>query len=459
MTARLVVRRTTHPAPAPTRRACQAAAHFAVSLECAAPPRANPARITLDTKPGQITLITGASGSGKSTLLRDIARAAHNPIQPPNLNNLPNKPCVDLIDQPVIQALQTLAIVGLADITAFIHRPAELSEGQRARLRLAIAISQLDQTATNTPIIIADEFASNLDPLTARALACSVARFARHSGAHLFLASPREDLAEHLHPTTTITTHRHAPLQIRRAAPRPTKPFPINIEPASIDDYAALAHFHYRAAKPATIVKLLRATDPATNQLAAVLTISMPTLNAAWRANAWPAQFDMRKDKPRDTARLNAQLRSISRVIVDPRYRSLSIASRLVRAYLRNPITPCTESIAAMGIACPFLKAAGMTEYRLTPSRRDARLLDALHHARIEHWRLATPSAALRRARSAKQFIESEVAKWVSASKATHRFASAPFDECFSRACASLIAAPIAYAHTAQTPSPTGDQS
>src|SRR5882724_8632387 len=126
----------------------------------------------------------------------------------------------------------------------------------------------------------------------------------------------------------------------------------ISIIPGRPTDYAPLARFHYRAQRPATCVHTLSAIDRTNGELVGVLTISMPTLNGPWRRLAWPRLFRDHRSTPRtkgsDAARVNRHLRTISRVIIDPRYRALGIARRLVEAYLESPLTRCTEAIAAM---------------------------------------------------------------------------------------------------------------
>jgi len=108
----------------------------------------------------------------------------------------------------------------------------------------------------------------------------------------------------------------------------------------------------------------------------------MPTLNAHWRNRAWPGHFDT-PDKSLNAHRLNEQIRTISRVIVDPHSRGLGVATKLVRAYLEHPLTIGTEASAAMGSICPFFQRAGMTPYEIFPDQTDTRLLDALAHLSI----------------------------------------------------------------------------
>jgi len=156
----------------------------------------------------------------------------------------------------------------------------------------------------------------------------------------------------------------------------------IRFAPGSRADYAHLAHHHYKAGPPATIARtpegtpcIYAARDP-DDRLAGVLVVSMPTLNSSWRKLAWPGVYNT-GDKRRDALEINRSLRCLSRVIVDPRFRGLGVARRLVQHYLRHALTQRTEAIAAMGHICPFFEAAGMTAYSLPPSLRDARLHDA----------------------------------------------------------------------------------
>lgn len=139
-----------------------------------------------------------------------------------------------------------------------------------------------------------------------------------------------------------------------------------------------MARFHYCAGAPATVDLVLRARVVGLSEIAGVLVVSRAVLNGAWREIAWPGRF-MHADSARAAREVNASLRCISRVIVEPRFRGMSIARRLVEAYLNDPQSPATESIAAMGAFCPFFQRAGMSAIEAGPARRDRRLLAVLH--------------------------------------------------------------------------------
>jgi hypothetical protein len=152
----------------------------------------------------------------------------------------------------------------------------------------------------------------------------------------------------------------------------------------------------------------LCAADRESGEVVGVLTVSMPTLNGAWRAAAWPELFGG-LGKRELARRVNAELRVISRVIVEPRWRALGVARRLVEAYLSSPLTRCTEAVAAMGRFCPFFVRAGMREVEVAASARDARLGRALEEVRVEAWELVEVerARALMRRGAMKSAIES----------------------------------------------------
>lgn len=175
------------------------------------------------------------------------------------------------------------------------------------------------------------------------------------------------------------------------------------IEPGTRRDYESLARTHYRAGPPATFDAVLRAVgSPGSRHagaLAGVLVASRPTLNASWRVAAWGRAFAPRAGKREAARRLNAQVRTISRVVVAPAWRGLGVARALVEAYLRRPRARRTEAVAAMARYCPFFAAAGMREVRAPAPRRAAALARALRRAGIAPWRLLDGRAARRAAR------------------------------------------------------------
>ena len=135
------------PEPAPTTPRTRAvAAEFGVATSTGdpirprrvAPPLALPA-------PGELFLLAGASGSGKSSLLRAMrGRAARSGTLVIDLRRLPlprGLPTLDLFDdEPIPHTLRRLSRVGLAELWTWLRPASQLSEGQRWRLRVALAL-------------------------------------------------------------------------------------------------------------------------------------------------------------------------------------------------------------------------------------------------------------------------------------------------------------------------------
>lgn len=175
----------------------------------------------------------------------------------------------------------------------------------------------------------------------------------------------------------------------------------------SFRDYQLLAEHHYRASRPATLMRVLvlEHVQPTVvgrfigrkneTQIAAVLIESLPSLGCRLRDEATGRRYaDLMGVRQRARA-LNAEVRCISRVIVAPQWRGLGLAVRLVREALKTATTPVTEAIAAMGNVHPFFERAGMTAYRAARSECDARLIAALHAVGLTELNLAMTSRCL----------------------------------------------------------------
>ena len=208
------------------------------------------------------------------------------------------------------------------------------------------------------------------------------------------------------------------------------------ISRASPEAYASLAHLHYRAGSPATLAGVWGARIG--RDLAGVLVVSAPVLNGPWRGLAWGPGFDA---SPRA---VNRSVRCISRLIIDPRFRGIGIATALVRAYLASPLTPCTEALAAMGRACPCFERAGMRAVAFPPSRRDRRLSHRLAVLGIDPCRLVhapTCGALLREHAS----LGPALRRWANDSRATRARRDADPIDLAVCAAAALASPRVAY--------------
>ena len=129
-------------------------------------------------------------------------------------------------------------------------------------------------------------------------------------------------------------------------------------------DYATLARFHYRPSRPATWAQVWtirhlpgRHSPPSPIALAV---LSHPTLACHIRDRALDLGSLSISERHRF---INTHLRTISRVIVHPTYRSLGLATALVQCLLHHTPTRFTESLATMARAHHFFDAAGMERH------------------------------------------------------------------------------------------------
>ncbi len=163
--------------------------------------------------PGAIVLLTGPSGSGKSTLLRAIVeRLSHRGravIDPGDVEIDESECVIETIAGSTEERCALLARVGLAEARLLVSPVRRLSEGQRARLRTALAFDAARRPGGSASsvspgdaavVIVIDEFLSPLDRVTACCVARSVSRLTRASTCSLLVATSHDDLAAALTP-------------------------------------------------------------------------------------------------------------------------------------------------------------------------------------------------------------------------------------------------------------------
>ncbi|WP_437229946.1 ATP-binding cassette domain-containing protein [Planctomicrobium sp. SH661] len=153
--------------------------------------------LQLPLKSGQVALFTGESGSGKSSLMRQAAAELRDRgDRVIDLDELTwdDRILVDLLPLPLEASLQLLSACGLGEAHLMLRTPAELSDGQRYRFRLALALSQRPDW------IIADEFTATLDRRLAKMIAFNLQKTASRSGTGFLLATTHDDVVTDLSP-------------------------------------------------------------------------------------------------------------------------------------------------------------------------------------------------------------------------------------------------------------------
>jgi ABC-type ATPase with predicted acetyltransferase domain len=154
----------------------------------------------LEINDGDIVYITGPSGAGKSILLRELERsiAASDAVNLARIELPGDKTLIDCIGGDLLTSLRILSIAGLNDVFCILNQPGNLSDGQKYRFQLAMAL------ATQKKFVFADEFCSNLDRITAAVISYNVHKFAKRTGATFILASSHDDILLDLAPDVLV---------------------------------------------------------------------------------------------------------------------------------------------------------------------------------------------------------------------------------------------------------------
>jgi len=157
-------------------------------------------RCQFDTADGDIVYITGPSGAGKSVLLRQLAGqiADEEKIELDDIALDEDKSVIDCIDGDFVSGIRFLSTAGLGGVFCMLNRPCCLSGGEQYRFRLAMAL------AAGKRYVLADEFCSNLDRLTAAAVAYNIRKFARRNGTTFILAASSDDVLADLQPDVLV---------------------------------------------------------------------------------------------------------------------------------------------------------------------------------------------------------------------------------------------------------------
>lgn len=195
----------------------------------------------------------------------------------------------------------------------------------------------------------------------------------------------------------------------------------LRIVPSTKADYESLTQYHYRersvgpyAAIFATKGKFRTAAKIET---VGVIVYAMPAAGCQLRSAATGGLF-AGLDKSSRLKLIGKNIRTISRVIIEPRFRSLGLAVRLVKETMPLMNVPFIEALAVMGRVNPFFEKAGMTRFDGPPSAGCVRLIEAFGTIGVDEQDLIDPllvqhrlsSLVTRRSYPESRFIEHEMA-------------------------------------------------
>jgi GNAT superfamily N-acetyltransferase len=196
----------------------------------------------------------------------------------------------------------------------------------------------------------------------------------------------------------------------------------LKIVQAGLETYRKLARFHYRDGRlgPFAAIYALDESHPIRKRFlepAGVIVYSMPAPSLELRNKATGGYFTGLGGRANQLQIVNENIRCISRVIIEPRYRGLGLASRLVRETMPMLGVPVIEALAVMGAVNPFFEKAGMKAYHDSMPARCVQMTEALSYLGIEGPMLLDAEQAERKLKKLKrpqaQFFEGQAKQFL----------------------------------------------
>jgi ABC-type transport system involved in cytochrome c biogenesis ATPase subunit/GNAT superfamily N-acetyltransferase len=310
---------------------------------------------------GDIVYVTGDSGSGKSVLLRAVKQdLGAEALDIADVDVDLDKPLIETVGKTIEEGLDLLSKVGLSDAFLFLRTFNELSDGQKYRYKIAKLLESEAQ------FWILDEFAATLDRDTARIVAFNLQKCARQKGRTVLAATTHRDLFQDLQPNVHVHKRFGEEIEVKyhriiRVA-ECTLLKQMHVEEGSMNDWRALAHFHYRSHRvpaPRKIFVLKRRW----NEICGVIVYSYPPSTCFGRRLMLP------KTRMKE---VNAKLTNISRVVVHPKYRTIGLGAKLIRETLQSAGTECVEMSAVMAKYNPFAEKADMQRVAVQERSKEA---------------------------------------------------------------------------------------
>lgn len=261
-----------------------------------------------------LTYIYGISGAGKSKLLHAIMKDLPCSSLLPTVKR-DTVPIIDLFDIPRDEAIKYLVTVGLGEVFLFIRSYQQLSDGQKYRLRLALALS------FSPKILIIDDFLENVDRDTAKAIAMTFSSQCKKKGIQIFLASVDSDLVDYLQPNQLIVFNFTGTKTIKIDNPI-SLPFHKTITICDGDNSSiiGLKQYHY----------LTDFDYPAEDYHPRVkhIIFNQSIIGAAIYTLPYPVQWE----EEELFARLNANIEINSFLVIHPNFRGQGLGSYLLKS-------------------------------------------------------------------------------------------------------------------------------
>jgi hypothetical protein len=195
----------------------------------------------------------------------------------------------------------------------------------------------------------------------------------------------------------------------------------LQIVPGTRQDYESLSHYHYRENHlgPCAAIYALKGKFRTAHRIetVGVIVYAMPTVGCQMRTVALGDLLGG-FGKIERLKLINKNIRTISRVIIEPRFRSLGLAVRLVKETMPMMNMPVIESLAVMGQVNPFFEKAGMMRFEPSVSTTCVRLTEAFAAIGITEQDLIDPELVQKKLMTEDRgqmtdFIENEISRFL----------------------------------------------
>lgn len=196
----------------------------------------------------------------------------------------------------------------------------------------------------------------------------------------------------------------------------------LEVVPGNYADFKMLKDYHYIEYPPVApdqIYKIrgTKETDESFPDPMAVIVFSMPIVNLHGRTTATSGYFR----KPRtDIGKLrlvNKKIRYISRIIVDPRFRKLGLATWILKDTLSRQTVPIVETLTPIDFTNKVFQREGFKLYNNPSPDWYTRFTDALQNVQVKLDTLNCPPAVHFRIAhlppTKKGFIENEILSFI----------------------------------------------
>lgn len=195
----------------------------------------------------------------------------------------------------------------------------------------------------------------------------------------------------------------------------------LEIVEGDMADYRALAAYHYREEKPVAVQAVFTLRPKTSRGMlgstpAGVVVYCAPNPRVELRTVATNGAF-AELDKQTQLALINRNIRCIARLIIEPRFRGVGLATRLVRETMPRMEVPIIEALGVMPQVNPFLERAGMQVFAPRTPLAHVQLVEAFSAVGVEADQLIDPEAVQEKIDAlgwpAIDFLETRIAQFM----------------------------------------------